>query len=284
MRTSGYLAGLLTVFLFPGIVYSSDPIVPVETIRLFDGKSLDQFYTWLINFHKEDPFRVFSVVDQIDGAPAIRISGEYFGGLTTRQNYANYHLIVECRWGEITWKEKKDAARDSGILIHGNGADGSYMDKAFNGPWMRSIEYQIIEGGMGDMLVLGGYEADGSITRSQLSTTVNKDRDEEWVWDPQGMRKIFNEGRINWFGRDVDWSDTLGFRGNRDLESPLGQWTRLEAICRGNTLTYLVNGTVVNEAQDLDLSSGKILFQSEGAEIYFRRIDLNPLPDLESNP
>jgi hypothetical protein len=35
---------------------------------------------------------------------------------------------------------------------------------------------------------------------------------------------------------------------------------------------------VVNEATAVSLTSGRIMIQSEGAEIYFRRVDLEPLP------
>ena len=60
-------------------------IRPSQTIRLFDGKSFAPFYTWLVDSHREDPLRVFTVVDQVDGAPAIRISGERWGGLVSRE-------------------------------------------------------------------------------------------------------------------------------------------------------------------------------------------------------
>ena len=38
-----------------------------------------------------------------------------------------------------------------------------------------------------------------------------------------------------------------------------------------------MNGVVVNEGTDANLRSGRILIQSEGAEIYYRRIDIKPL-------
>jgi hypothetical protein len=38
-----------------------------------------------------------------------------------------------------------------------------------------------------------------------------------------------------------------------------------------------VNGTVVNQGSGSSLQGGKILIQSEGAEIYFRRIELQPV-------
>ena len=59
----------------------SSAVAPTTTIKLFDGTSLANFDTWLVDHHEKDPEKVFTVVDQIDGAPAIRISGQVWGGL-----------------------------------------------------------------------------------------------------------------------------------------------------------------------------------------------------------
>jgi hypothetical protein len=37
-----------------------------------------------------------------------------------------------------------------------------------------------------------------------------------------------------------------------------------------------VNGRLVNAATDASVTEGKIMIQSEGAEIYLRRIELQP--------
>jgi len=251
-------------------------IRPDQTIHLFDGKSLAPFYTWLVDSHREDPLRVFSVVDQVDGTPAIRISGERWGGLVTREAYRDYRLVVEFRWGLATWGERRNATRDSGILVHGQGRDGNTAAD-FNGPWMRSVEAQIIEGGVGDIILVGGFEDRGPQLTPHLTARAGKDRDGEAVFDPRGELREFEAGRINWFGRDPDWQDRLGFRGQQDVESPYGQWTRLEVIADGDRVTNVVNGKVVNEGTRSSLTEGKILLQSEGAEIYFRRVDLEPL-------
>ena len=73
----------------------------------------------------------------------------------------------------------------------------------------------------------------------------------------------------------------LGFRGAKDVEKPVGEWNRLEAICEGGDVTYFVNGVKVMEGRNGSFSSGKLLFQSEGAEIFFRLIELQPLPQDE---
>jgi hypothetical protein len=64
-----------------------------RTIHLFNGKDLSSFYTWLVDLKFEDPDSIFTVVDQIDGGSAIRISGQRYSGLITRQGYRNYHLV-----------------------------------------------------------------------------------------------------------------------------------------------------------------------------------------------
>ena len=156
------------------------------------------------------------------------------------------------------------------MLVHAQGADGN-TGRDFNGPWMRSIEAQIIEGGVGDIILVAGFEADGTRLTPRLSARVGKDRDGETVFDPNGETREFESGRINWFGRDPDWQDKLGFRGKADVESPVGEWTRLEVVAQGDRLTYAVNGKVVNEGFRSSLTEGKILIQCEGAEIFFRR-------------
>jgi hypothetical protein len=256
----------------------AQPLVvrPTAPIALFNGRDLSNFETWLVDHHGEDPDRVFSVVDQIDGGPAIRISGQRWGGLATRERYADYRLVVEFRWGLLTWSERRNAARDSGVLVHGDGPLGNTA-RDMNGPWIRSIEAQVIEGGTGDFILVAGYDAGGTSTTPTLVVQAAKDRDGEDVYAPEGAPRQFEKGRINWFGRDPDWTDTLGFRGRQDVESPAGEWTRLEVTCKDRAMTIHVNGMLVNAGVDASVSSGRIMLQSEGAEIFFRRVELLPL-------
>ena len=79
----------------------------------------------------------------------------------------------------------------------------------------------------------------------------------------------------------MDWADRIGFRGREDVESPSGEWNRLEVIAKGDTLQYFVNGAMVNEAFDCKPSEGKILLQTEGAEMLVRRYELYPLGEFK---
>jgi hypothetical protein len=269
---------LVLSFIQAPAAFAQNAIKPETVIRLFDGKTLDQFDTWLVDSHQQDPLRVFSVVDQVDGAPAIRISGEKWGGLITKSAYRDYHLTVEFRWGLLTWGDRRNRARDSGVLVHCQGAPGNTAAD-MNGPWMRSIEAQVIEGGVGDIILVAGFEPDGKRIMPTIAARAGVDRDGEPVFDPSGggQPKVFTTGRVNWWGRDPDWKDALGFRGKQDVESPYGEWTRLEVIASGDRITNLVNGKVVNEGSAASLTGGRIIIQSEGAEIYFRRVELEPL-------
>lgn len=255
---------------------NSGPITPRERIVLFNGKDLTNFYTWEAAHGREDPDRVFTVVDQIDGAPAVRMSGQHFGGIVTNERYANYRLVAEFRWGIITWEPRKNRARDAGILLHCQGEDGNYA-KDFKAPWTRSVEFQFIEGGTGDIILVNGYDrgATESIVPSLKATVTPGTK----IWNPNGTLTQFGKGknRVDWRDKSPEFKDVLGFRGPKDVEKPVGQWNVVEAICDGGNVTYLLNGVKVNEGRDGSAKEGRILFQSEGAEVFFRRIELHPL-------
>jgi hypothetical protein len=239
-----------------------------KEIKLFNGKDLTNFYTWLGSPGKgqkpygknNDPEKVFTVHDGM-----IHISGKVFGGLITEKEYENYHLVAEFKWGEETWPPRKGNARDSGILLHCVGPDG-----AAGGVWLESIECQMIEGGTGDLILVAGKG------RPSLTARVVK-RGGQSYYDPKGEPVAFTGGRVNWFGRDPGWKDVKDFRGRQDVERPAGQWNRLECVCDGDRITNILNGTVVNRATQVRPHRGKILFQSEGAEVFFRRIELRPV-------
>ncbi len=262
----------LSLLAPPVIAQSADTGV----IHLFNGRDLTNFYTWLVGDKRADPDKVFTVLPDVDGAPAIRISGQTFGGITTEKEFESYRLVVEFKWGTKTWAPRVDRARDSGVLVHAQGPDGGTRAD-LNGPWMRSIEAQIIEGGVGDFLLVPGFEPDGTRLTPEMTATHTPDRDGEFVYDPKGTPRTFRNGdRINWFGRDPDWVDRLGYRGAREVEKPAGEWNRLEVIVERDSITNLLNGVVVNVGTAPSYTRGKIIVQSEGAELFVRRVDLYP--------
>lgn len=57
-------------------------------------------------------------------------------------------------------------------------------------------------------------------------------------------------------------------------EKPVGEWNTMTVVCKDDTLTIHVNGTLVNQAKNLSRTSGTIGFQAEGSPIEFRNIVL----------
>lgn len=251
------------------------PVVPQEPISLIADQKLSKWYSWMVEDEYQDPRGVFKVQD--DGI--LRISGDGLGGLITREEYADYHLTIEYRWGTATWGARKEKARDSGLLLHCQGPDGNFGGTAGKpGPWMTSVECQIIEGGVGDILVLSGKDAKGELIPAAATCEISRDRDGEAVWTAGGRKERFTRGRINWFGRDPDWKDVVGFRGKNDVDKPGQEWNTLECFAQGDVLVYRLNGIIVNRASEVRPKQGKILLQTEGAEIFVRKLELRPLP------
>jgi hypothetical protein len=62
-----------------------------------------------------------------------------------------------------------------------------------------------------------------------------------------------------------------------DAEKPHGQWNTIEVVCDGDKITNIVNGVVVNEGTNASVTKGRILLQSEGAEVFYRKVELEPL-------
>ena len=65
------------------------------------GKKLSEVPVGLNN----DPGRVFSVVQQ-NAEKVIRISGESWGGLSTKKEYADFHLQLLFKWRYYRYQEE----------------------------------------------------------------------------------------------------------------------------------------------------------------------------------
>jgi hypothetical protein len=211
-----------------------------------------------------DPRHVFTVV-KADGENLIRISGQNWGAISTVKEYENYHLQLQFKWGTLTWGQKKGKKKDSGLLYHSVGRWG-----ADYGAWMRSQEFQIEETNTGDYWGVAGGMAD---------MPVIKKSETEYDYSPKGEFITFKEGGI------------VGRRCFKmmDAEYPTGQWNTLDLYCHGDTSMHVVNGKVVmvlyrnkqnDNGSESPLTKGKIQIQSEGAEIFYRQIKIQPIKQL----
>jgi hypothetical protein len=238
--------------------------------KLFNGKSLNGWDTYIgpgfdsagNQLHTQpkgpnnDPNRVFSIVTT-DGGNAIRISGEEFGAITSKNEYENFHLHLMFRWGKNTWGPKKGKKMDSGLLYFCVGPDG-----ADYGYWKRSQEFQIEEGNVGDYWgVAGGFE----------DVPADKKNDSQYVYNPAG--------KLTTFSAHTPLGRRCIKRG--DAENPTGEWNTVDLYCHGDTSVHVVNGKVMmvlyhsrqwDNGAASPLAKGKLQIQSEGAEVYYKDI------------
>jgi hypothetical protein len=227
----------------------------------FNGKDLGGLKTWLRESKGEDPSRVFSVVDGL-----LRVSGEGMGYVRTEREWKDYRLVVEYRWGTKTDGSK--TVRNSGILIHATGPDGG----AGKGAWMPSIEVQLAQGCVGDLIPIRGPDAAVSFTGETAPGADQRPR-----WSKGGAPAVYTGKQFWWSKHEAGFKELLDTRGKDDVESPVGQWTRVELTCRGSRVTVHVNGTAVNEIYDASPAAGHILLQNEGYEIFFKTFEIHPL-------
>jgi hypothetical protein len=284
---------VLTGFAATRAAEPDTAVVPRQVIKLFNGEDLSGWTTWLVDTKREDLRGVYSVRDG-----AIRISGDGFGYLSTSRAYKDYRLVAEVKWGTRDYRSRIGMARDSGIFLHSVGPEGNSYDCGWgstrrntgsdisSGAYKAAIECQVMEGGFGDVLLIHGRYADGrhvplSVTARAAERRVDGDY-ARWQFDPAVDKLGLTSGAIAWLAKDTAWRDVPGFRGRSDLESPYGEWTRVECVCAGDRITVFVNGKRVNEASEVFPAAGRILLQCEGSEIFFRTVELHPLqPDQE---
>jgi len=236
-------------------------------IELFNGKDFTGIYTFLkgrgVSYTPDSTFNV------VDGA--LHTTGEGAGYFATRNEYTDYHLSVEYKWGQRS--DGSGVVRNAGVLIHGTGPDGGTR----GGVWMSSLEIQLAQGCEGDLIVIRGKDEKGETIPVDLWTEVRKAEDGNTRWSPGGEKVHYSGKQFWWSKHQPFFEEKLDTRGKDDVASPVGQWTKVEIISKGNRVTVKINGTTVNEAFDVWPTKGKILLQNEGNEVYYRNWVLYPL-------
>jgi hypothetical protein len=246
---------------------AKQPIAPRgKTIEPFNGKDFTGLYTFLKGRGvRREPDEVYRVEDGM-----IHISGEGAGYVATENEYRDYHLSVQYKWGKRN--DGSGYVRNAGVLVHGTGPDGSA-----GGAWMACLEVQLAQGCEGDLIVIRGKDDKGKVIPVDISSEVRIAEDGKTRWQPGGKKVRYSGKQFWWSRHEPFFKEKLDTRGKQDAASPVGEWTRVEVICAGSRVTVKINGVTVNEALDVWPGYGKILLQNEGNEIYYRNWRLSPL-------
>jgi peroxiredoxin len=206
---------------------------------------------------------VFSVSEQ-DGKPLLRITGEIYGCLSTKQSFENYHFVAQFKWGEKKWEPRLTELKDSGILYHSRGPFGVEYWKS----WALSQEFQVIEHGIGEYWsqATSGFD---------IRANPKKPGEEAPRWDPTAPWMAFGG------------SNNHALAGS-DQDKP-GQWNTIELVCFQDDCVHVVNGKVVMALANarfkqgdafVPMTGGSLQIQSEAAEVFYRDIAIRPLPAM----
>lgn len=189
-----------------------------------------------------DPSGVYSLVT-LDGEPAIRISGEVWGALISKREFCNFRLQAEFKWGSAVWPPL--SAQDSGIMFLSTGPLGAVnaggdalSDPIGSGGFMVAPEYQIAAGDVGSLYNLGPV--------AFSAENAGEHRDAPGVWNTIEISLVDDRASLSLNGQE----------------------------------TVRASGFVLNWPNEpaFELRCGKLQLQSEGAEIFFRRVQIEPLP------
>ncbi len=202
----------------------------------------------------------FSVMEE-NGELILKIGGDIYGCVFTKQDFENYDLKLKVKWGDKKWVPRLNEDKDSGVLYHSQGKCGVEYWRT----WMLSQEFQITEKGMGD------YWSQAS-SRSDVKA---RKEGANYYFDYNGVLTTFGSGTGNG-----------GFcHAGLDAEKKDG-WNDIELITYGDKSIRIVNGQVVMALKnsvffDGDIAKplvkGKIQLQCESAEVYYKDIIIKPI-------
>jgi hypothetical protein len=235
---------------------------------LFNGRDLTGWYTFLQKHGKgSDPDRVVTIEDGAihlykharDGSEVV------MGYIATEKDYGDYHLRLQYRWGTKKFRPRYALKRDAGLYYHILGEDVV---------WPHSLQFQIQQTDVGDLLALYGLQLDTWVdpkTRdAEQSTFLDPDKGGE----PQ-----------------VLGGEGIGYQKRLPDDFEVDGWNTVEVIAKGATVTHILNGHVVNRGKNVrfrdpddskptkPITRGRIALEIEAAELQFRNVEIRLLDD-----
>ncbi|QEH35653.1 hypothetical protein OJF2_42080 [Aquisphaera giovannonii] len=234
---------------------------------LFNGRDLTGWYTFLQKHGRNaDPDRVITVEDGAihlykNAADNDMVVMGYIG---TEKEYGDYHLRVRYRWGAKKFRPRYELKKDAGIYYHILGEDAV---------WPRALQFQVEATNVGDLIALHGFQLDSWVDPKTQGEAMPTFLDE-----PQGgAARVLG-------GKGIQYQKHLA--GDHEVEG----WNTAEIIAKGDSVTHVLNGRVVNrgvhvrlvdpehpDAPPKPITKGRIALEIEAAEIEFRDVEIRSL-------
>jgi hypothetical protein len=283
--TSSFFKGIFVsvasvLLVIPGSGITAEVAAPWEP--LFNGTNLDGWMVQLRGQNKnEDPARLVQIEE---GAlhfykDAAADSQQPFGYIATEQEYSSYRLRLEFKWGGKKFAPRTKSVRDSGLLYHVTPTDKVWPD---------CVEYQIQENDVGDIYAVSTQvtsPADPQTTNMVVTISTNKTSGAIRTNSSAQLRFMeITQGGVPFVQGRVGTS-------LRVIRNPLNEregWNTVEIEVRGDSATHRINGVINNRCFDIKqsvngnwvpLHRGRIALQLEGAEVLYRKIEIQELQE-----
>ena len=209
---------------------------------------------------------MFTVIQE-NNESVLKVRGEYYGCVFTKEKYRNYRLKLKVKFGTKKWEPRTNKLMDAGVLYHSQGEAGVDYWRA----WMLSQEFQIMEGHFGDYWNIANSAID--IRAYMPEGSMNAVADECQDFLPFGTN-----------------TENMGFCLRKmKAETPNNGWTEIELVCFEGKSLHIINGKVVMVLQNSryfdgqnfqPLVEGKIQLQSEAGEVYYKDIKIKPITKM----
>lgn len=250
--------GLVLAVLF-GFSINAQAVAPIVSfpppndsgwIKLFRGNNNDDFYSHDAQTKRGlFPNATFQNRDSV-----VAVTGTPTGHFAFKQPLSYYHL---------RFKQRHVKDGNSGALLH------IREDENGLGVYPRSVELQGNTDGTGELWTIGDVWVDVPVV------------------NPSARPPVYKEGgTIMQHGN----SDDRQCRGSSNPMKAIGEWDVLEAFVYGaDSMRHVVNGVTVIAYKKVrvspspddytkPLNSGVIGFQSEGAEVWYKDIEVKLMP------
>jgi hypothetical protein len=272
----------LVVSLTTTLVIAQTNPPPPSWKPLFTGTN---FSGWTIHLEgrakNEDPDKLVQYADgelyfYRDAEPG---SQQPIGYIATEKEYSNYRLRLDYRWREKKFAPRMNSRRNSGVIYHIT-TPGKV--------WPDTVECQIMENDTGDIYALYTRvtaPVDPKSTNATISYTTNRNtgvirtnsnvRPRYLELEKGGV--LFTQGRAG---------AIPGFA--RHPSNERDGWNLVEVEVHGDRAIHVVNGVTNNIVLNMQhlvdgewkpLTKGHIALQLEGAEIFFRNIEIMELSE-----
>lgn len=229
-------------------------------VPLFNGKNWDGWYLKIREGDSLLAHRVFTIEDNAvhvfkevpEGSEVENGNNPTHGLFYTHDSYSRFILKFEYKWGDKIANNYNQFQYDAGLYYH-------VIDDKI---WPKGIEYQVRYDPENDMNHTGDYWGLAPY---------------DWTADENNRFAFVADGGTPQEPKRGEHLAT----GTRNFNALNDEWNQCEVVVMDSTYSiHKLNGDVVNMATNFVMSEGKIGFQSETAEIYYRNIKIKVLDEF----